>query len=117
MPPQCDLAGGGSIVRCGNAAERALTIGTDDLGLDAAPVWRLTNRWQNRTDSVSETGFGFRICIVQSCLDHVICERVAKHFLELVRIEHLFDHNTRNIGISAPKALLDDVGAEFLFRK
>lgn len=109
MPPQCDLVGGGSIVRRGNAAEPALTVGTDNLGLDAAPVRRLTDHWQNRTDSVSKTGFGFRICIVQSCLNHVICERVAKHFLELVRIEHLFDHNARYIGIGAPKAFLDDV--------
>lgn len=117
LPSQCDLARGRCIIWRGNAAEPALTVSTHNLALNAAPVWRLTNRWQNGTDSIGQTGLGLRICIVQSRLDHVVCERIAKHLLELVRIEHLFDHNARYVRVSATETFLNDVGAEFLFRQ
>jgi hypothetical protein len=70
-----------------------------------------------RANSIDEQDGLVRRGVLESSLDDVIRERVAKKLLKLIGAEQLFNHYALGLRIGDANALLDDVGAELLPRQ
>jgi hypothetical protein len=93
----------------------ALALG--NLAHDAATVWSLANRRENRTHGIDEVNAQLCGCKLERSLDNVVAVRVAHEMLKLLNVKQLLNHHRLDVWLSTADALLDDVGAELLFGK
>jgi hypothetical protein len=108
-----DMAGGSTTSVSGEAALTLL-----DLALDAATIRSLTDRWQDGAHDLDEVQAQGRWSELERSLNDVVAVRVAHKLLELLYIDKkLLDQHLLGRHLGTTDALLDDVGAELLFRK
>jgi hypothetical protein len=88
-----------------------------DLGLDALAVGRVADHREDGADRLDELGALSGLGVVESGLDDVVGEGVAKETLETLLDEELVDDGATTGGISDTDALLDDVRGELLRRE
>lgn len=58
---------------------------------DAAAMWRLADRRQDRADGIDEAGASVTVSKVNGCLNDIVGKGVSKHAVQLNRGEHLID--------------------------
>lgn len=88
-----------------------------DLGLNAAAVGCVSNRWEDGADSLNQAVLLAWSGVLESRLDDIVGKRIPKHSLHLLAVQHLLDNQILGRRQSAAQALLNDVGAELVSRQ
>ena len=85
-----------------------------NLSLNATAVGGVADRRQDGLDGLDQACAHLGLGRVQRRLNDVVGVGVSKHLLQLVRVEHLLDHQVRDGRFCMANTLLDDIGAELV---
>ena len=101
-----------SRLAAGCSTEAALIV--LQLGRNTTAVRSVTNERHDRTHLIHQNSLGLWVGVVHGSLNDVVGKRIAHHSLQVDPVAHLEDERTTSFFASTAKALLNDVGAEFL---
>lgn len=92
----------------------AATLVALDLCLDSTTIWGGANGREVWANGLNKTSLHWGVGIVQSSLNDVVGEGVAKESIQLGWLQHLLNQHVLGRLLSAAETLLDDIGAELL---